>query len=781
MAIIGVLDILLKGDSSNLDKAFDKSRGKLNKFQSDTQSSGSVFDLLASKGGSALTGIATKLGASVVGFFAVKHVLGEISSKFDEIAGKTKLGNRIGLDVNQMTAYSMAFKKAGLEGDALETTFGKMQKSVAETAAGGGAAADSFNRLGLSAGKLSGMGVNEQFRTIVDSLAQVKNQGERMTLAFDIFGRGAGVAIATGFANGSKSLDEMQAKMQKFGLGVSPVDAQAMLESKKAFGELSLAMDGIWNQITIKSLPIIIDLAAGFRIVAEEIASNKDLIGQFDIVASVLATTFEVGATAIGVCVGVLDLLQASTLGSIGAIAKLISYIPGLGDAAILAEESTTAALKKLSSGTELIFGQGVIGMLDKQKNKIQNAANKSKPIGLPVEPIEKENKNKPLTDLVKKLKEQADTYGLTSRASEIYKAAIEENNPALIKQAEALDRIVTAQEVQKAYLDLSPLTKAGEDVNKYNIALKQGAINQAEYNELIQRQGEGLTGITDPLTTAQRYLGNINTALNGGYVSWSQYSAGVKKTTDDLLGFDSSPLTTFGQRQTALDSLLAAGLITLEDYTKALNDAKTSILGVSETPASKLGDYTSQIDLLGEAWRKGKISADDYWESVAKKQADAFGVEKNPADQITDAWGKINNLQSLGLTDWQFDKARKNALPDYIKGLVDETETPLEKYKRQFAELQQWNNSGGISDELFRRKALGLKRDLIGENKMPDVAEFGSAKALEDIFNFRNQQQSDDPIVRVADLETQSLEEQRRQTEELKKWNSTDYVIMAM
>jgi endonuclease IV len=252
MAVLGVLDLLFTGNTENLDRAFGKVRKGAKQFKADMEI-GQAFDLIGKRGVSAMTGIAAKIAAPIAGFMALKSVIDHVGSQLESISSLNRLAGRLGIATNELQALQSAFKKAGLEGDAVGSTFAKMQNNISQVAHAGIDTGSAFKELGINIKSLNGQNAESQFKTILDQLQKIPNMADRVRLAMQIFGR-EGYAIAQGFQTGSKAIDEAKKKLDKFGLTINPNDAAQVDAAKKSIADYGLVWEGIWQKITIPAL-----------------------------------------------------------------------------------------------------------------------------------------------------------------------------------------------------------------------------------------------------------------------------------------------------------------------------------------------------------------------------------------------------------------------------------------------------------------------------------------------------------------------------------------------
>lgn len=122
------------------------------------------------------------LGVAAAG---VKKAL-DLGGTLSDVAGQT------GLTAGKVMLLQTAFDQAGIGADAVGATINKMQRSLAEATSGTGPAAEALQKLGLSAGELTGMAPDQAFNAIGAALSNIANPTERAAAAMDIFGKSGG-------------------------------------------------------------------------------------------------------------------------------------------------------------------------------------------------------------------------------------------------------------------------------------------------------------------------------------------------------------------------------------------------------------------------------------------------------------------------------------------------------------------------------------------------------------------------------------------------------------
>lgn len=129
----------------------------------------------------ALAGIATGLSIAGVGSF-VKGVI----EQADQLE---KTSKKIGANVVELQRLEAVAKQADVSVESLNKALERQRKFISEAAAGETAQADAINELGLSIGRLQQLDAVGQFRELSLALAKFSNEGDRVRLAAEVWGK----------------------------------------------------------------------------------------------------------------------------------------------------------------------------------------------------------------------------------------------------------------------------------------------------------------------------------------------------------------------------------------------------------------------------------------------------------------------------------------------------------------------------------------------------------------------------------------------------------------
>lgn len=690
--------------------------------------------------GSGLGSVVAGVAGAAIAFAGLNSIVSSTMGAFDRIDKIQQMSDQLGIATDKIGGMELAFGKAGINQDAMAATLGKLNAKVSEAASGAGETTATFRELGLSAAQLNQMSTDDKFKATVDALAKVPNAGDRARLSMKLFEE-SGIKIGTAFAGGSKIIDEMQSKATKLGMNISPVDAAQVQMAKVAMDDLGRVIEGLWNRIAINLAPAITAMLGTFVDGASQATMGNDSFnsslqetgGIWEWIASAGQLVYDVfkGVQAfilkgMSILVKGVDMAYRGVL----AVAKLFTTIEPSDFLTTFAEGLDAEAGKSWSQINQGDWGKDAASKTNEaRQSAAQRAAEKAAQQTAQREQEAIAQVNKPLSDLIQKYKEESLVVGLSSRQAEIKKAATKAVNKELLAQAEALDQQLTALEVAQ---QLDPYAQQRKEVERFNVALKLGKITQDQYNEAMRQMGASVTGVKDPVAEAAAQLDKWQRAISDGVASADAVARAEKQMVDAALGFDSSPFDTMADKLELLDLLFKRNKISQEDFNKAAAQIKADTYGVKLDPAQQMKNYRTEMDRLQKGLAKGDIS------------------------------------------QFQFNEAARDKLPDYIKSTLDAVESPLDKVRRAKAELDEWAKTNPLlQGDTYNRALNKIVQDSgLGDVKLAGVAEIGSREARQDVINSWLEGQRNDPQTRIADLTKLQLEENKETNRQLKLAN---------
>ncbi len=136
-----------------------------------------------------------------------------------------KMSRRTGVSVEALSELGFAAEQSGADLETLETGLRKMQKSIADAAAGSESAIEALSRLGLTVEDVLKLNPERQFKLIANGLSQVADPTLRAALALELFGK-SGTRLLPLLEDGARGIERLQEEARALGLTLSTDAAQ---------------------------------------------------------------------------------------------------------------------------------------------------------------------------------------------------------------------------------------------------------------------------------------------------------------------------------------------------------------------------------------------------------------------------------------------------------------------------------------------------------------------------------------------------------------------------
>lgn len=389
---------------------------------------------IAGKAGASLAKLgpaagAAALGIAGVGVAAVAAGGALATAGLDRIDALSDAAQRLGVTTESLSELRHAANLTGSSADDLDGALEKLSANLGDAAQKGTPAGDALERLGLDAKQLAAEGPDKAFKAIVEGFGKIPNASERASVAMDIFGKG-GIKILNTLSSGDQ-LGQLAEEARKFGLSVSQVDAAKVGAAKDALDRAGGAIEGLGNKLAVGLAPFIEAAAGAFAdFLGPAIDQAGGVEGAIGAVASAVgfvadaAYVAQQGFTALfaGIAEG-----AAKTLGFLG--------LAGAETAKVFAED-----LRRAADSFDTPPSKRITEFLEEVKSKANAAATESAKVA--TENAKGANAidslGKSISDLTKKLKDQADAFGLTAEEADIFKLAQQGATEAQLADAKA-------------------------------------------------------------------------------------------------------------------------------------------------------------------------------------------------------------------------------------------------------------------------------------------------------------------------------------------------------
>ena len=199
---------------------------------------------------SAVSGSIRAMGALLAGGLLARA--GKDSLQFaDRI---DKLNARLGASTEFLSQMRFAAEQTGVSFETFTMGLQRMQRRVAEAAAGTGEAKDALRELGLDAKRLAELSLADQFDVIAEALDQVGSSGDRTRLAMKLFDS-EGVALLQTMEGGAEAVRGLRAEADKLGVTLSSGMAEGAARANESINRISTSFRGLIEELAINFAP----------------------------------------------------------------------------------------------------------------------------------------------------------------------------------------------------------------------------------------------------------------------------------------------------------------------------------------------------------------------------------------------------------------------------------------------------------------------------------------------------------------------------------------------
>ena len=238
---IGKLAAILSLNSSKFDQGMKGAQ----KRTSNLRKGLSALKLGVVGAGAAVAGLGTVVGVKLA------RGLTNSLSEIDELA---KISAKLKIPINQLQAFDLAAKFAGVSVEGSRKAIEKMVRSVSEAADGTAEYKDTILELGLNADRLNKMKPDKQFIKIATAMMRVRDQGDRVRIAMALMGR-----QGANMLNVMQDLDgtflRAQRNVKDFGLTIDQDTATRVQAFNDNISEVGNRIDGLKRQLAVRSIP----------------------------------------------------------------------------------------------------------------------------------------------------------------------------------------------------------------------------------------------------------------------------------------------------------------------------------------------------------------------------------------------------------------------------------------------------------------------------------------------------------------------------------------------
>lgn len=208
-------------------------------------------------------GAFTRLTGIIVGLVGPAAMGALVKKSLEVIDATVKLADTFNITTAALEGLTLAAERNGATAEQVKKSLEKLAVNGQDAADGIGTAADAFKKLNIDAKELVKLPLDEQFRVVADSMKNVKTATERVSIAYDIFGR-QGTNMVKTLRLSREELDAFEERVITLGVAVNRFDSAKVEEANDAFMEAGKAVQGLGNIMAVEVAPMITALSNGF-------------------------------------------------------------------------------------------------------------------------------------------------------------------------------------------------------------------------------------------------------------------------------------------------------------------------------------------------------------------------------------------------------------------------------------------------------------------------------------------------------------------------------------
>ena len=187
-----------------------------------------------------------------------------VRSQMKAIDALGKTADKIGVTTEALGAMRHAADLTGVSTSTMDMALQRFVRRTSEAARGTGEARGALQELGLSAGGLSRMPLEEAMQQVADAMQGVGSQSDRVRLAMKLFDSD-GVSLLQTLKGGSAGLKEMADEAEALGILLSRADVAQVEAANDALTRSAAIFDGLAAQFTVAIAPFVEEIANQMR------------------------------------------------------------------------------------------------------------------------------------------------------------------------------------------------------------------------------------------------------------------------------------------------------------------------------------------------------------------------------------------------------------------------------------------------------------------------------------------------------------------------------------
>lgn len=283
------------------------------------------------------------MGVAVLGFGGLASI--SFASFGDAL---NEMSKRTGIAVETLSKLNYAAQLNGTSLEGLESGVKRLQRAITDATQGVATYQESFRLLGVDYRDLAGMSPEDQFMTVIRSLAGVSDATQRAALAQELLGR-SGTQLIPIIADGAEGLDSMMRTAEELGLVMDKETAEKADNLADSLDTVKLTTQGLIREFGEGLAPLLTSIAGATSSATSAFSRWADAN---PVLASTISQmTMVVGGLMVGI--SALVVLGPKIAAVVMAISAALHLSLGPLGLALLAVTGLTAALLYLFNRTQ--------------------------------------------------------------------------------------------------------------------------------------------------------------------------------------------------------------------------------------------------------------------------------------------------------------------------------------------------------------------------------------------------------------------------------------------
>lgn len=251
------LFVKIEGDISGLRSSLAKATSEVDKAE---KGMGGKLEALA-KRFPAVTKFALGTAAAVAAVAVAAIRGGQVAVKYADDLGDT--ATALGLNVEKLQELRFAAVQSGVAQEEMDRALMRLNVAIGDGVRNGGAAAEKFERLGVSLTDTEGRtrDTDAVFTDLVDRLSQIPSVAERTAAAGDILGDKLGPKLQGLLGRGRDGLDQLREAARKTGAVMDEATIKKAGEAQDKLDALAMVTKAQLTIALVELGPILVGLA----------------------------------------------------------------------------------------------------------------------------------------------------------------------------------------------------------------------------------------------------------------------------------------------------------------------------------------------------------------------------------------------------------------------------------------------------------------------------------------------------------------------------------------